>query len=74
MKLSKTARFLCLIIATGLAVAQQQPPAGRAPSLAKPAGNDAKPAATVPPEAVVVTVGTEKITRAQFEADSSRPG
>ncbi len=66
MKLSKTARFLCLIIATGLAVAQQQP--GRpAPSLAKPAGNDAKPAATVPPEAVVVTVGTEKITRAQFE-------
>lgn len=45
----------------------QQPPARPAPSLAKPADNGAKPAATVPPEAVVVTVGTDKITRAQFE-------
>jgi peptidyl-prolyl cis-trans isomerase C len=66
MKLSKTARFLCLIFAAGLAVAQQQP-AKPAPSLAKPADNDAKPAATVPPDAAVVTVGAEKITRAQFE-------
>jgi parvulin-like peptidyl-prolyl isomerase len=66
MKLSKTARYLCLIFAAGLAVAQQQP-ARPAPSLAKPADNDAKPAATVAPEAVVITVGAEKITRAQFE-------
>lgn len=66
MKLSKTARFLCLIFAAGLAFAQQ-PPARTAPSLAKPADNGAKPAASVPPDAVVVTVGTEKITRAQFE-------
>jgi peptidyl-prolyl cis-trans isomerase C len=66
MKLSKTARFLCLIFAAGLAFAQQQP-ARPAPSLAEPGGNGAKPAATVPPDAVVVTVGTDKITRAQFE-------
>jgi parvulin-like peptidyl-prolyl isomerase len=65
MKLSKTGTFLCLLFAAGLALAQQQP-AKPAPSLAKPADNDAK-ASTVPPEATVVTVGTEKITRAQFE-------
>jgi parvulin-like peptidyl-prolyl isomerase len=70
MKLSKTSIYLSLALATSLSIAQQQPakpPA--APVLNKP-DNDAKPAAppvTVPPEAVVVTVGSEKLTRAQFE-------
>ena len=70
MKLSKTSTYLSLILATSLSIAQQQPakpPA--APVLNKPDG-DAKPAAppvTVAPEAVVVTVGSEKLTRAQFE-------
>jgi hypothetical protein len=73
MKLFKTSKYLCLVFASALVVAQQPPakPAA-APSLAKPADNDAKPAATpqavnVPPEAIVVTVGAEKLTRAQFD-------
>jgi peptidyl-prolyl cis-trans isomerase C len=67
MKLTKTSTYLCLLLAAGLSVAQQpaQPPAP--PSLANPGDNAAKPAVTTPPEAVVVTVGTDKITRAQFE-------
>jgi peptidyl-prolyl cis-trans isomerase C len=69
MKLSKTSRYLGLVCATGLAFAQEQPgkPAALPPSLANPAATEAKPAVTVPPEAVVVSVGTEKITRAKFE-------
>src|SRR5580658_4091177 len=68
MKLNKTSTSLCLVLAAGLSLAQQPPakPATAPPSLANPADNN-KPAATVPPEAVVVTIGTEKITRAQFE-------
>ncbi len=66
MKLSKTSRYLGLVFTAGLSLAQQQP-AKPAPSLANPAGNETKPAVTVPPEAVVVTVGTDKLTRAQFE-------
>ena len=66
MKLSKTSRYLGVIFTVGLSLAQQQP-AKPAPSLANPAGAETKPAVTVPPEAVVVTVGTDKLTRAQFE-------
>jgi peptidyl-prolyl cis-trans isomerase C len=68
MKLNKTSTYLCLVLAAGLSLAQQPPakPATAPPSLANPADNT-KPAVTVPPEAVVVTIGTEKITRAQFE-------
>ncbi|HLK17588.1 MAG TPA: peptidylprolyl isomerase [Bryobacteraceae bacterium] len=68
MKLSKTSRYLGLVCAAGFAFAQQ-PPAQPAtpPSLVNPAANEAKPAVTVAPDAVVVTVGTEKITRAKFE-------
>jgi parvulin-like peptidyl-prolyl isomerase len=68
MKLSKPIRYLCLVFAATLSFAQQQPaqPAP-VPSLANPANSDSKPAVTVPPGAVVVTVGTEKLTRAQFE-------
>jgi peptidyl-prolyl cis-trans isomerase C len=69
MKLNKTSTYLCLVLAAGLSVAQQPPakPATAPPSLANPANKDSKPVVTVPPEAVVVTIGTEKITRAQFE-------
>jgi peptidyl-prolyl cis-trans isomerase C len=69
MKLNKTPTYLCLIFAAGLSVAQQPAtkPATAPPSLAAPAEKDTKPAVTVLPEAVVVTIGTEKITRAQFE-------
>ena len=66
MKLLKMSRYLGVIFVAGLSLAQQQP-AKPAPSLANPAGTETKPAVTVPPEAVVVTVGTEKLTRAQFE-------
>jgi peptidyl-prolyl cis-trans isomerase C len=68
MKLSKTSRFLGLVLAVSLTFAQQQPAKPAAPpSLAPPPSSDAKPAVNVAPEAVVVTVGTDKITRAQFE-------
>jgi parvulin-like peptidyl-prolyl isomerase len=71
MKLSKTPRYLGLVFAAaGLTIAQQPAKPSAAPSLAKPPDSDAKPVVapvTVPPEAVVVSVGTEKLTRAQFE-------
>jgi len=62
-------RYLGLVCSAGLSLAQQQPaqPAKPAPSLASPAATETKPAVTVSPETVVVTVGTDKLTRAQFE-------
>jgi peptidyl-prolyl cis-trans isomerase C len=59
MKFLQVSTFLLLFSA--LLDAQQPAP----PSLANPAGNQAKPA--VAPDAVVLTVGTQKMTRAQFE-------
>jgi len=54
-----------------LAVAQQTPPAPQPPAHPAPAletpGAPQPAAITLPLEAVVMTVGTEKITRAQFE-------
>jgi len=71
MKFFPVTRYLGLLFAAGALVAQQQPAKPPAPpSLAQP-GDAAKPAAapalTVAPETVVVTIGTEKLTRAQFE-------
>ncbi len=71
MKLSTASIYLGVILGAGLAIAQQQPgtPAA-AQGLAKPPEGDAKPAAApaaVAPTAVVVTVGSEKLTRTQFE-------
>jgi hypothetical protein len=83
MKLYKLTTYLGLFFTAGWLVAQPQPPAKPASApLAKPAEGDAKPAApapTVPPETAVVTIGSEKLTRAQFEqiltalADNGRP-
>jgi peptidyl-prolyl cis-trans isomerase C len=70
MKLSKTFIYLGLVLATSLSIAQQQPAKPPAPPVLNKPDNDVKPAAppvTVSPEAVVVTVGSEKLTRAQFE-------
>lgn len=70
MKFFPVTRYLGLLFAAGALVAQQQPAKPAPPSLGQP-GDAAKPAAapavTVPPETVVVTIGTEKLTRAQFE-------
>jgi len=69
MKSLQTLPILILCLAGVLLNAQQQqqapakPPAPP-PSLANPSGVEAKP---VPPEAIVLTVGAEKITRAGFE-------
>jgi peptidyl-prolyl cis-trans isomerase C len=79
MKLSKISKYLYLFCAAGMLVAQQQPakPQAPPPSLANPSGTAAP--VTVPPETVVLTVGAEKLTRAQFEqvlavlADNGRP-
>jgi peptidyl-prolyl cis-trans isomerase C len=83
MKLYKLTTYLGLFFTAGWLVAQPQPPVKPASApLAKPAEGDAKPAApapTVPPETAVVTIGGEKLTRAQFEqiltalADNGRP-
>lgn len=64
--------FGALFSAVATAVAQAPgtpatPPAPRlAPTLQNPAAAGATPI-TLPPDAVVLTIGTEKITRAQFE-------
>ena len=74
MRLFNTTKFLITLSAVTLAVAQ--PPAPKpavtpVPAPAQPAKPPATPVAAapvvVPPEAVVLTVGTEKLTRAQFE-------
>jgi len=69
MKLLQTSPILILCLAAALLNGQQQQqtpakPAAPPPSLANPSGVEAKP---VPPEAVVLTIGAEKITRAHFE-------
>ena len=83
MRLFNTTKFLIMLSAVTLAVAQ--PPAPTQP--AKPPAPPPVTAAPVviPPDAVVLTVGTEKLTRAQFEellsalpdkmrADAAAPG
>ncbi len=65
-----------MFVLAGAALAFAQQPAADKPEN-KPATS--APAATVPPDTAVLTVGTEKITRAQFEslltalADNGRP-
>jgi peptidyl-prolyl cis-trans isomerase C len=75
MKLQKL--LVCATALSALALAQQKPPTLQAPpSLAPTPG---PPPAPVSPETVVLTIGTEKLTRAQFEevlaglADAGRP-
>jgi peptidyl-prolyl cis-trans isomerase C len=66
----------CLFVLASAALAFSQQPPSDKPELRPVPGT---PAATVPADAVVLTVGTEKITRAQFEdllaalAESGRP-
>ncbi len=70
MKLVNASKYLILFSAVGWLVAQQQPAKPQAPpSLANPSENQAKPAAPValPPETVVLTIGAQKLTRADFE-------
>jgi peptidyl-prolyl cis-trans isomerase C len=70
MKLSKTFIYLGLVLATSLSIAQQQPAKPPVPPVLNKPDNDVKlaaPPVTVSPEAVVVTVGSEKLTRAQFD-------
>ena len=65
-----------LLTVAGVAFAQQQLPA---PASSRPAPALAAPPAQVAPDAVVLTIGTEKYTRAQFEellaalAENGRP-
>lgn len=76
-----TTPALCVFIAASaaLAVAQEPPPTNAVPRSGLPPVKLQAPAATVSPDAVVLTIGTEKITRAQFEdllkglADTGRP-
>ena len=69
--------FLPLSILAGTAFAQQQLPAPAAPP--RPSPSLSAPPAQVAPDAVVLTIGTEKFTRAQFEvllaalAENGRP-
>ena len=71
MKLLQTSPILILCMA-GTFLSAQQPgtptskPPAPPPSLANPSGTVAV-AKPVPPEAVVLTIGAEKITRAQFD-------
>lgn len=60
MKLSEFARVLALSGFAAAALAQQPAPATAAPPAAAPESN-------VPPDTVVLTIGDQKITRAQFE-------
>lgn len=61
-------KFCFLLLSAALGWAQQPPPASpnplRAPSLGSPMST---PAPAVPPDTVVITIGTTKITRAEFE-------
>jgi parvulin-like peptidyl-prolyl isomerase len=60
----------CAAILPIFAIAQQTPPAAQPsapkPALESPAAPGTTPI-TLPPEAVVLTIGSEKMTRAQFE-------
>ena len=68
------AKYIFVLVCAALAFAQQ-PPSDKQETKPVPG----TPAATVPADTVVLTVGTEKITRAQFEellaalAESGRP-
>lgn len=74
MRSTTAATFSFVVAGAVLATAQQ--PAPDRPEVKPVAGT---PAATVSPDTVVLTIGTEKITRAQFEellkglADAGRP-
>ncbi len=74
MRSFNAVKFALLLGTAALAVAQQ--PAADRPEVKPVPGT---PGASVAPDAVILTVGTEKITRAQFEdlltalADSGRP-
>jgi len=69
--------FAPLSLLTCALFAQQPAPAP--PAAPRPAPSLSAPAAQVAPDAVVLTIGTEKVTRAQFEellaalADNGRP-
>jgi len=71
MYLLQTSRYLFVFSLALFALAQQpaKPPAPAAPQTARPAPTPAPPAAqsNVAPDAVVITVGAEKLTRTQFE-------
>ncbi len=71
MYLLQTSRYLFVFSLALFALAQQpaKPPAPAAPQTPRPAPAPAPPAAqsNVAPDAVVITVGTEKLTRTQFE-------
>jgi parvulin-like peptidyl-prolyl isomerase len=95
MKISTGSKYVTLIVGAALSFAQQpppqQPPAQQPPAQTKPATlrppslapgqpkAQEGPLVIVAPDTVVLTVGTEKMTRAQFEellaalADSGRP-
>jgi parvulin-like peptidyl-prolyl isomerase len=86
MRLLNATKYLTVLAAATLAMAQTPAPKP-APKPAAPVTPVAPPAApaapapevNLPPETVVLTIGTEKITRAQFEdllsalADNGRP-
>jgi hypothetical protein len=69
--------FALLTLCSAALFAQGQAPAP--PAVPRPAPSLANPAAPVSPDTVVVTIGTTKITRAQFEdfltalAENGRP-
>jgi hypothetical protein len=64
MRLFNTTKFLIMLSAVTFAVAQ--PPTPK-PSVTPAPAPVATAPVVVPPDAVVLTVGTEKLTRAQFE-------
>ena len=74
MRSMNPAKYIFVLVCAALAFAQQ-PPSDKQETKPVPG----TPAATVPADTVVLTVGTEKITRAQFEellaalAESGRP-
>ena len=74
MRRFNPAKYIFVLASAALAFAQQ-PPSDKPENKPVPG----TPAATVPADTVVITIGTEKITRAQFEelltalADSGRP-
>ena len=75
MKSFHPAKYILVLASAALLSAQQPPPADRPEVKPVPGA----PGASVAPDAVILTIGTEKITRAQFEdlltalADSGRP-
>lgn len=65
MRSTTAARYLLVVASAALAAAQQPAP-GKSEAETKPVPGT--PAATVSPDTVVLTIGTEKVTRAQFES------